>query len=79
MIQALVRLEERQDRTLNIVKGKFGFKNKNEAIKYVINEYEEKHLEPELRPEYIQKLKGIEKEKGTKFKNIEELRKIIEG
>ena len=32
----------------------------------------------ELRLEYIEKLKMLEKEKGIPFKDIEELRKLIE-
>ena len=35
-------------------------------------------IEPELRPEYIEKLQRLEREKGISFKNIAELRKIIE-
>ena len=34
--------------------------------------------EPELRSEYIKKLKRLKKQKGMPFKNIAELRKIIE-
>ena len=33
----------------------------------------------EVRPEYLKKLKRLEKQKGTPFKNISELRKITEG
>ena len=32
----------------------------------------------EVRPEYLEKLKSIRKEKGISFKNIDELRQIIE-
>ena len=32
----------------------------------------------EIRPEYLEKLKSIRKEKGIYFKNIDELRQIIE-
>ena len=32
----------------------------------------------EVRPEYLGKLKSIRKEKGISFKNIDELRQIIE-
>lgn len=34
-------------------------------------------LEPELRPEYLERLQNLEKEKGIGFKSISELRKII--
>jgi len=32
----------------------------------------------EVRPEYLKKLNSIRKEKGISFKNIDELRQIIE-
>ncbi|MBI2651945.1 hypothetical protein HYX00_00645 [Candidatus Woesearchaeota archaeon] len=32
----------------------------------------------EVRPEYLTKLKSIRKEKGIPFKNIDELRQMIE-
>ena len=79
MVQALVTLNEHEDRVLNIVKGKFGLKNKSEAINLVIERFEEELLEPELRPEFIKKLKKIEKEKSVPFRSISELRKLIEG
>jgi len=79
MVQSIVDLKENEDRILNIVKAKYGLKNKSQAIAMLTKVYEESFLEPELRPEYIDKLKKIEKEGyGKTFKSIEELRKIIE-
>ena len=79
MVQAVINLNEREARILNIIKGKFGLKNKSEAINLIISGYEQEILEPELRPEYIEKLEKLEKQKGIPFKNIIKLRKIIEG
>jgi len=80
MVQAIVSLGENEDRVLTIVKGKFGLKNKSEAVNLIINKFEEELLEPELRPEFIQKIKRIEKEgKFKTFKNIEELKRDIEN
>ncbi len=79
MVQAIINLSENEARVLNIVKGKFGLKNKSEAVSLVIDKFEEQILEPELRPEYAEKLQKLEKEKGIPFKNVAELRKIIEG
>ncbi len=80
MVQAIVNLGEYEDRVLTIVKGKFGLKNKSEAVNLIIDKFEEALLEPELRPEFIQKIKRIEKEgKFKTFKNIEGLRKDIEN
>ena len=79
MVQNIIDVEENIDRILNIVKAKFGLKNKSQAVALIAKIYSDSFLEPELRPEYIKKLKKIDKEKGIAFKNIEELRKIIEG
>ncbi len=35
--------------------------------------------EPKVKAEYLKKLGELEKEEGIPFKNIEELRRIIEG
>ena len=78
MLQAIINLNEREDRVLNIVKGKYGLKNKSEAVNLVIGKFEEEFLEPELRPEYKEKLLKIDKGKFKKFSGIEELRKDIE-
>ena len=63
MVQAVVTLGEREDRVLTIVKGKYWLKNKSEAINLVIDKFEEDLLEPQLRPEYAEKLKKIIKGK----------------
>ena len=78
MAQAIVNLGEYEDRIVTIVKGKYGFKNKSEAINFVIDKFEEEFLEPELKPEFIKKLREIEQQKGIPFKSIEELRRSIE-
>ena len=80
MVQAIINLGEHEDRVLNIVKGKFGLKNKSEAVNLVIERFEEEFLEPELRPEYVEKIRNIEKKgKFLKFKSAEELKKHIEN
>jgi len=70
MVQAVVNLNEHENRVLNIIKGKYGLKNKSEAISVVISEYEKELLEPELRPEYVEKLKKREKEPTVKVKDF---------
>ena len=51
-------------------------KNEVAEIKDDINEL--RNIELEVKPEYLEKLKEIRKEDGIPFRNIEELRKIIE-
>jgi len=79
MVQAMVNISEEANRVLNIVKAQYGLKDKSQAINIVVDVYEKQLLEPGLRLEYVKKLKRIEKEKGVPFRNIAELRKIIEG
>jgi hypothetical protein len=63
MVQALIDLDANANRVLNIVKAKFGLKDKSEAIKAVIDYYIENEQEPELRPEFIERIKNAEKGK----------------
>jgi len=78
MVQSIIDIGEKEDRILNIVKAKFGLKNKSQAVAFIATQYEESFLEPELRPEFIVKIKKIKKEKGRKLKSIIELREHIE-
>jgi hypothetical protein len=70
MVKALINLTEYENRTLNIVKAKFGFRNKSEAMKWIILEYEKKFLEPELRPEFIERMKRTSGEKTVKVDDM---------
>jgi hypothetical protein len=79
MVQAIVNIGEYEDRVLTIIKGKFGFRNKSEAVNFVIDKYDEELLELELKPEYVEKLNKIKKQKGMIFKSIDELRKSIKN
>jgi hypothetical protein len=80
MVQTIIDLNEKEDRILNIVKAKFGLKNKAQAVTLIAKAYASSFLEPGLRPEYIEKLDKIEKEGYTEtFSSIEDLKKSIEG
>ena len=70
MVQAVITINERENRILNIVKGKYGLKNKSEAINLIINEFEKELLEPELRPEFVEKMRKREKESTVKVKDF---------
>ncbi|MDL5502940.1 MAG: DUF2683 family protein, partial [Candidatus Methanoperedens sp.] len=54
MVKAIVNINERANRVLNIVKAKHGLKTKSDAINKVVSEYGKSLLEPELRPEFIE-------------------------
>ena len=70
MVKAMINLTEYENRVLNVVKAKFGFKNKSEAIRLIIQAYESEFLEPELRPEFIEKMGKREKEPTVKVKDF---------
>ena len=75
MVQAVINIEENANRVLNIVKAKFGLRDKSEAINLVVSEYEQNSLEPELRPEYIEKAKKIMKDKKIHVGSLDNFRK----
>ena len=54
--------------------------NKSQSIELTTKTYEESFLEPELRPEYIEKLQKIRKGKYSKtFNSIDELDSYIKS
>lgn len=79
MVQSIINLGENEDRILNIVKAKYGLKNRSQAVAMITKIYEDTFLEPELKPEYLDKLDKIEKGKYHEFKDIDDLRRQIEG
>jgi len=79
MVQAMIEIPHEANHILNIVKARYNLKTKSEAIAKIVIECGANILEPELRPEFIEKLKRIEKEGyGETFKSIEQLRRKIE-
>ncbi len=63
MVNALVEINENTKRVLNVVKAKYGLKDKSEAIEFVINRYIEEE-EPELRYEFLEIIRAIDKQKS---------------
>lgn len=79
MVQAMIEIPEKANQILNIVKARYNLKTKSEAIAKIVIECGANILEPELRPEYLKKLKGIEQEGyGKSFASIGGLRKKLE-
>ena len=78
MVQAIINISEKANRVLNIVKAKYGLKDKSEAINVMAEGYEESIMEPKLRPEYIEKMKRIQKQPSIKVGTLEDLRKRYE-
>ena len=72
MPTAIVELNDRTNRVVNIVKAMYELKDKSQAINKMAEEFEEEVLEPELRPEYVEKLKRFREEKTVKVKDIDD-------
>ena len=77
MVQAIIDIQDHTNRVLNIVKAKYGLKDKSAAIDVMAEQYEESILEPELRPEYIKKARKIMKEKPIHVGTPNDLRKMM--
>lgn len=70
MVQAMIKISKNTNQILNIVKARFNLKDKSEAIEKVVLGYGGDFLEPELRPEFIQKIQKRQKEDTIKVKNF---------
>lgn len=71
----MIEIPEEANQILNIIKARYNLKTKSEAIAKVVIECGRNILEPELRPEYLEKLDRIRKGKYTKFNSVDELRR----
>lgn len=78
MVQNIFNIGEQEEKILGIVKAQHGLKNKNQAMELILKIYGENFLEPEIRPEFLERLQRIKQQKGIRFNSVEELRKHIE-
>jgi len=74
MVKAIINIDEHTNRILNIIKAKYGLKDKSSAIDLMAIQYEEEILEPELKPEYVEKAKKIMRQNPVDVSSVENLR-----
>lgn len=72
MVNALIKIDENINRILNFIKVKYDLKDKSEAVEFIVNRYVDNEDEPELRPEFIKKMKVIQKEKNIRVNDFAE-------
>lgn len=72
MVQALVKIDNNTNRVLNVVKAKYNLKDKGEAIEFVVTKFVEEEDEPELKPEFIEEIKRIDKQKSIRVRDFVE-------
>ncbi len=63
-------IDDRTNQILNILKAKYGLRDKSQAINLMAQQYEECVMEPELRPEFVESLKHSQSEKTIKVKDF---------
>lgn len=73
MVQALIDISGHANRILNIIKAKYGLKDKSQAIELAVGEYEKNIMEPEFRPEFVEEIQRISKGRFRKIKSLDEL------
>ena len=80
MIQARVKISDRTNQVLNIVKAKYNLKDKSAALDLVVAQYEEKLLESQYRPEFIKEILDSENDEVIgPFENADKLKAYIES
>ena len=73
LVKSIIDLNERESRIVNVVKAKYGLKDKSQALSLILKRYEECELEPQLRPEFIEEIQQAQKHgKFVKVKNFAE-------
>ena len=80
MIQARVKISNRTNQVLNIVKAKYNLKDKSAALDLVVAQYEEKILESRYSPEFIREMLDSENDEVIgPFENADELKAYIKS
>jgi hypothetical protein len=80
MIQARVKMSDRTNQVLNIVKAKYNLKDKSAALDLVVAQYEEKILESQYRPEFIKEMLDSKNDEVIgPFENADKLKAYIES
>ena len=77
MVKALVEISKDANQVLNIVKAKHNLHDKSQAINLVVSEYGQTILEPELRPEFIERSMRVMNEKRIHVGTPNDLRKMM--
>jgi len=76
MVKAIVSIDKEANKVLNVLKAEYGLRDKSEAINKMAHDFKKfVRIEPEIRPEYIRKLKRIQKQKTIRIGTMEDFRK----
>ncbi len=73
MPKSVVDLSEHANRIVNVVKARDGLRGKNEALEVIVAAYEERILDPTLRPEFVEGLQQVRRGPFRKIRSPAEL------
>ena len=70
MVQAMIDISEQAKQGVRLVKAQHNLKDKSQAIERVLLDYGAEMLEPKLRPEFVEKMKGRQSEPTVRIANF---------
>ncbi|HKZ48949.1 MAG TPA: DUF2683 family protein [Thermoplasmata archaeon] len=68
-----MELSEHANRVVNVVKAREGLRGKSAAIERIVEEYEEKVLDPHLRPEFVTDVERVRKGRFRKVRSLDDV------
>lgn len=75
MVKAIVEIDEQANNVINILKARYGLKDKSQAINEMARQYKELLLESNIKPEYLNRLGKIRKEPIIRIGSVSDFRK----
>ena len=75
MVKAIVEIDEESNKVINLLKARYGLKDKSQAINEMAKQYRELILESEIKPEYLKKLKKIQTQPIIRVGTIRDFKK----
>ncbi len=75
MVKAIVEIDEEANKVINVLKAQYGLKDKSQAINEMAKQYKALVLESGIRPEYLKKLEGIQREPILRVGYVADFRK----
>lgn len=70
MPKAIISIDDKTNRVLNIIKAKYGLKDKSQAIDKMAEEYEDVILGSSFQPDFFKTIRLKETETATKIEEL---------
>ena len=75
MVKAIVEIDEQANSVINVLKARYGLKDKSQAINEMARQYKKFILESDIKPEYLNKFKKIQAEPIIRVGTAEDFKK----